>query len=381
MFRKINTLFLSIPLIVTPIAVVSCQSQEIKENITNNNINSVINEKNDWNIFIDNVFIQKILNILYNDNQENEKQEYIEKQTNLKTEYFNTLKKTLFFNNSLINIFGNEALSNTDKPFFTKDKQKNQFNQLFEENWLFYLYNINHFTYMYFPVFDQFNSNINNTIKKVHENNLTLGAFFSPKSNKIIDFSIQETKNNNDETILDFYLLTEEGFIINLTVTKNNKLLEQIKDKINEVITDTEDFVFYEFKNHQDLLNDLKNYLNEIKTKISQQEKWEQANELYKEVVKMITNFRNENIRLENGTDFIKEDLFVFKEKTISIIPYIWTFPKLYEAPDKLDIFDLNKFIIATRSFYDLDDNTTNQILFKEKYGGELLKYTLIDIN
>ncbi|WP_416754961.1 aromatic motif membrane protein [Mycoplasma sp. 654] len=65
-----------------------------------------------------------------------------------------------------------------------------------------------------------------------------------------------------------------------------------------------------------------------------------------------------------------------------SVFSYIKTFPKLLSASNKDTIFNLNKYVSLFASF-DLDNSNktqTEEVLYKDYYGGILLQYSAIDV-
>ncbi|MFV8400862.1 aromatic motif membrane protein [Mycoplasma sp. 2634B] len=65
-----------------------------------------------------------------------------------------------------------------------------------------------------------------------------------------------------------------------------------------------------------------------------------------------------------------------------SVFSYIKTFPKLLSASNKDTIFNLNKYVSLFASF-DLDNSNktqTDEVLYKDYYGGILLQYSAIDV-
>ncbi|QGZ97590.1 hypothetical protein GE118_02115 [Mycoplasma sp. NEAQ87857] len=259
------------------------------------NINNLNNPKQEqFHNFVSQKSISAILDYVF-DNQE-QKNQYINQQSLLDDKYKTKIKQNLIYGNNISASFkSNSFFTKPIQPINTANKVLSyDDDSLAKQNWLWFLFNLQNAVFIQDPSIDYFESNINDIDINNKKNNILYKIFYQPKSNKIIDYVFHSYENSitTEETVV--YLLTSEGFIIQLNITKNKESNEPT---------------------------------------------------------------------------------------SVNLLFYIYTFPKLLESKNKLQNFDLKKYVNDTKSFYDLeDDNSTKRVLFKDKYGGQELKYTLVDM-
>ncbi|SJZ41047.1 aromatic motif membrane protein [Mycoplasmopsis verecunda] len=78
----------------------------------------------------------------------------------------------------------------------------------------------------------------------------------------------------------------------------------------------------------------------------------------------------------------IDEETKEVKANQVNIFPYIKTFPRLLQARYKNEMFNLNKYVSLFASF-NIDNSNktqTDEVLYKDFYGGVLLQYSPVDI-
>ncbi|WP_027121193.1 aromatic motif membrane protein [Mycoplasma leonicaptivi] len=108
-------------------------------------------------------------------------------------------------------------------------------------------------------------------------------------------------------------------------------------------------------------------------------------------------NFNDETneteISYEKRVFLLTEDGFILRfdirgNETLSLIksvefhPYIYSYPKLLQSKDKLNDFDLKKYLstFAEWASENIKYSDANRALFADRYGEQSLRYTIIDI-
>ncbi|WP_036463904.1 aromatic motif membrane protein [Mycoplasmopsis sturni] len=247
-----------------------------------------------WKEFINRDYVLDLLNTIYNHDQ-TQIQEYIKTQEELllDPDYKNILSNALLFANNLTRSFGSNAYNKEETPYPLKNSDK-VLDQLKTKNWLWYLYNIDSFTYINYPsVADLFTTTNEDNILNSLQNNLATSGFMSLKSNKVIDYTKQIIDDPDSFKTTTFFLVLDSGFILKIFLTP---------DWDNPSI---------------------------IKTEISN---------------------------------------------------YVYSFPKIAFKDDILDHFNIKKFVLSTEAFGSVPQDRSQQILFKEQYGGKELRFTLVDV-
>ncbi|VEU76316.1 aromatic motif membrane protein [Mycoplasmopsis columboralis] len=284
--------FKKILVAVAPLLALSSLSCTNKsQNITISNNISNYQESNQWNLFINQDAIQSILTTIY-DNPESI-QSYLDSQLNINEDYTRILNESLVFNNSLSLSFGSDSggfLSSVPKPFPLRELDK-QIQDLFEHNWLWYLFNLNKAEFIYYPQFDRFETNSESIKLDTLQNSLSNSSFFRPLSNKILQFSKQYYEDSQEYKTYNFFLLLDGGFILKLQVDK-----------------------YFE------------------------DGKW---------------------------------------DTSINLDSYIYSYPYIFNKENVNNIFNISKYVSDTQSFFELSENRSKSILFKENYGSSELRFTL----
>ncbi|RIV16381.1 aromatic motif membrane protein [Mycoplasmopsis gallopavonis] len=280
-----------LPLAFTPFVLASCNNsnekiikyqQKIQEPETTNQA--------DFNLFAKTNVIQTILNIIYPD--KTEQQKYVNEQINLDQNYKNQVQVALRYAN---NITGSlRSFYSFGGPVATIKASNDILDNLVKKNWLFFLFNLSNITFMQDPEFTR-DKTASELDSENAENALLYNQFYRPKSNQIIDYVVQEYSNDEWENEKVIYMLTKEGYILQLNI----------------IIPKQED-----------------------------------------------------------------------SQLSVNLSMYLYTYPKLLLSLNKTEIFDLKKFILDTKSFSDFDlyGSNTNNVLFTDKYGGAVLRYTAVDI-
>lgn len=260
--------------------------------------NENANER-EWKNFLNRDYVKEILRLSFDDDVE-AKNKYIaeQKKLNNNIEYSKKLKEALIYGNSLkaSTSYNSDDFSLQPKLLFQNGKKI--FNELKSKNWLWFLYNLPKIIFGYFPPMNKFESSDEQSALTAQGNSLILGHFYKPKSNEIIQYTTQVTKNDkNGERTYDVYLLTKEGFILQLTI------------------------------------------------------------------------------------DWAKDDEDNKIKPSVKLFGYIYTYPNIVKDRNNLNIFNIQKYVIANTESFDDINNRTLQILFQDQYGGSPLRYTIIDVS
>ncbi|WP_027334851.1 aromatic motif membrane protein [Mycoplasmopsis felifaucium] len=208
------SLFLSAPL-----CVISCQNKSTTQEVNkleNLNIDSVKNDL--WKSFINQDYIEALLNAVYG-NKTDLKEKFIEEQKQIDETYLNDIRWAFYYGSNNIKQFGDDGgIFGTKKP-----KLLLQSNKIIEEfntkNWLAFLYYFDRLNFIYYPTYDLFEESADNADISARENTQKIGTFYTPKSNKIIQYTNQLYENSEDYIENNFYLLTEDAFILQIDVS------------------------------------------------------------------------------------------------------------------------------------------------------------------
>lgn len=265
-------------------------------NVQNSNNISTKNEsttEDKWNIFIEQKYVQSILNRIYK-SDDTKKNEYIQSQKDLGQEYSKEIKKWLYFGNNVAKTFdydGKSFWNSNTMPYALKQAQ-NKLNELYKKNWLWFLFNLENLEFAYYPQFDQFQGSSANIGLETQENALKLSSFYTPKSNQILDYAVQ-IQDYDESKNINYFLLTNEGFIIDIEI------------------------------------NDY------------------------------------------NDPEY---------DDDITISAYLSIYSAVINKKNIKDIFNINKYVLDSKDFYEVESDKSREILFKEHYGGSILRFTLYDI-
>ncbi|WP_170149951.1 aromatic motif membrane protein [Mycoplasma struthionis] len=200
-----------------PLVAISCQNNQELKNILINNEN-----QKKWDQFLSYDYIKSLLKIAFNNNKQ-KIDKYIEDQKNInEKDYISKLKSAFLYASNPTSALGFDSDDGFlgfggKKPYLLENGEK-IINELLSKNWLWYLFNLDKFTFAYYPEFDKFESTTDNSTSELLGNSLKLGSFYKPKKNKISQFVIQKYNHEEDWIEDRVYLLTEEGFIIKISV-------------------------------------------------------------------------------------------------------------------------------------------------------------------
>lgn len=217
--KKRNLIMLS----VLPFMSVSCTYSKKTEPQIIKTDKKIEDEK--WSNFL----AQESINYLLTDIFENEeeKQKYVNSQKELGLEYLNKIKPAYYFGSNIVRRYKwdsyydkKEKKMVDEKPIVLSESDK-LINELMNKNWLFFLYNIDNFNFAYYPEIDLFANDLDESTRNVAENNIKFGVFYKPKTKKILQYAKQIYIDENDYKENKYFLLTEEGFILNLRVEKD----------------------------------------------------------------------------------------------------------------------------------------------------------------
>ncbi|AZZ65367.1 hypothetical protein DMC14_000980 [Metamycoplasma phocicerebrale] len=300
-------LFSSIGSLLTlPIITMSCNikidsKNDNEKKINLHNIANINDIEAKWNNFLKYEYINKLLNIAFKGNEQ-KINNYINKQKNIDNSYFTNIKDYLYYSSNTTSIIK----SDDKKGFFSKkvigkEKYSQLLDNLYQENWLWFLFNLNKFTFAYFPSYNQFEAPLEKLSVDTQKDSLDLGGFNHPKTNEAIQFVELKEPDNSYQKKSEFFILTKQGIILRLSIT---------------------------------------------------------------------TNFKDEDNNL------IPEDL---QKTKISIFTYSYIYPLIYQNETNLKRFDLSNYVHAWKLFS--KGNRTKKILFDDDFGGEPLRFTIVDID
>lgn len=393
---KFKKLLFVLPLFsLIPISTVSCQdNNEAYKNIKEKLYTEEYKLNQNWENFLNQEVIEKILNLIYKDS--NEKQDFINNQLELNKNknYLNQIKKSLIFSNNISLSFGHDGGFLSKRPYLLSDSIKNV-EEAKTKNWLWLLFNIAKIEFVSFPVFDQFVSSTEESSLEAKKSGMELGLFYTPKSNIFIDFTYKiEIEKDYSETY-QFYLLTNEGFIINLNITK---YIDNYSWEFENIINnDGEDFIdqISNLINSIDDESDRKNELLDIFNR------FKLVHDLYKSKINNLENLSEYRVEFDNYSSELtkfKNKLAIWKGSDLSelyeptkaeepkkdeveLFSYLYIYPKVFFSKDKNNFFDIRQYVKNTITFSEItENNQTNNIIYNDYYGGRPIRYTFFDI-
>ncbi|WP_427902742.1 aromatic motif membrane protein [Metamycoplasma alkalescens] len=271
--NKKNFFLASFLIPILPTAMISCQQSNQKineEKLSEINIKNYQQDK--WDIFLKYEYVNSLLNLAFKDNEE-EKKQYIEQQKEIINEYFEEIKTYLYYANNIISRIGSNDNDWTDK----KDKViaisvfDKKLDELYEKNWLWFLFNLDKFIFVNYNAIDQYKGNIDDLNVEFQRNSLNLGTFNQPKTNEILQFTTLLDAENKHKKEDKMFLLTKEGIILEIKISttlldQNKKEIPKEKQK-HKIAINTYSYIYPKLFNNQVLLKkfDLSKYV-QIKT-------------------------------------------------------------------------------------------------------------------
>ncbi|WP_045433208.1 aromatic motif membrane protein [Metamycoplasma canadense] len=213
----------SLLLTITPfITLVSCQKNE--KSINKSKIFEIT--KNDelekkWDVFLKYEYVNTLLNLAFGKNDQ-KRQEYIENQKKINSSYLTKVKEFLLYANNVTSI--NRSEDDSDKKVIALSEFSKELSILFKQNWLWFLFNLDRFTFAFYNTFDQFQAELQTLSLDVQKNTLDLGSFNRPKTNEVIQHVVYlNFKEKEKIKEYDVFLLTKQGIILQISITKHLK--------------------------------------------------------------------------------------------------------------------------------------------------------------
>ncbi|MFL1048483.1 aromatic motif membrane protein [Mycoplasmopsis synoviae] len=222
---KIKKILPAVFLTMAALPAISCASNS-NANTNSNNVKSLfekitkenvtINQR--WNDFIESKAINSLLNLTFPKKENREK--YIKEQNELNydSKYKKDLKYWLSYGNNIQSALGSDSNFFFGDLPYPYENSRARVGQLFDNNWLWFLFNLDKFTFVNYPSVNLFEKTSTQYSIQSQENSLVLGTFYTPNSNKIIDFSTQIYESNDEILTANFWLLIEAGFLIRIEV-------------------------------------------------------------------------------------------------------------------------------------------------------------------
>ncbi|MCU4706697.1 aromatic motif membrane protein [Mycoplasma sp. CSL7503-lung] len=289
-------------------------------------------EKNDenkeWENFINQKYIKLILDRSFNSKEEIQK--YIQNQQSIKEKYFDDIKIASRFGNNIISDFDDDSSFFSNGKNYITDKSADIKEELYSKNWLFFLFNINRFNFFHFSDIEPDKAFKEDFIEGLETNKKIFKDFYNPKKLQIIDAAIQE---------YDLRELSVKNF------EENEENSNSSKYKTKETTYKYEDRIYF------------------------------LSGEGY---IYFVRVFGTKKVTKYNNNE-------TFESKNVDRVylnQYLYSFPKLILSNDKLNDFDLKKYIdtVAPWESSKIKPSDAKRTLFVEEYGGETFRYTLIDV-
>ncbi|AEM68628.1 aromatic motif membrane protein [Mycoplasma putrefaciens] len=207
MKNKIKYLLSSLMLVFVTSSVVSCKTSS--NQIVINKIKDQHQHK--WDVFLSQSYVVELLDLVFQ-NQE-QKTKYIASQKKLDKDYFDQLREYFTYANNVVRSYSYDS----KQPFGYQEFSK-KLDQLFQENWLWALFNIDKFKFVLYGESEQFIKQVEEANRDSQKSSVLVGSFIKLKTNLINQYVIYQTSKN--ETYL--YLLTSSNNIFKITIDKTN---------------------------------------------------------------------------------------------------------------------------------------------------------------
>lgn len=187
-------------------------------------------QKNDkWNRFIEHEYVNQILNLEFKDlgeNSKKEKDKYIEEQRKIalgenKQFDLNKIKSDLSYVNNFIVKYGDN-----DEPF-AKSEFGKILNQLFKQNWLSTLFNLDKFIFFAYDDDNQF-AKINS-----QENALKYGSFRKLKTNEISQYNVWDRSKTTGVNTWEMFILTSDFSILEIDIKDKNVTTKNQRNEVS----------------------------------------------------------------------------------------------------------------------------------------------------
>ncbi|WP_427867275.1 aromatic motif membrane protein [Mycoplasmopsis arginini] len=223
MKKKQKFIFLTsvLPFSMLPIAAVSCQNPN--NNLNESKLSNIIknnNKESKWDVFLKYEYVNSLLNLAFKN--DNDKRAFIEKQKNISESYLTTVKEYLLYSNNVVAMYGsNDGFFSNNKVIGLKEFRA-ELDKLFKENWLWFLFNLDRFTFALYNSFDQFQGTLESLSQDIQKNSLDLSSFNRPTTNEVLQFVVHENKTE-DNLEYEVHLLTKQGIILKITINTNLK--------------------------------------------------------------------------------------------------------------------------------------------------------------
>ncbi|ACI59905.1 aromatic motif membrane protein [Ureaplasma urealyticum] len=207
-----------------------------------------VDSQNNWTTFLNNKVIHNLLLSIYPDQKERE--EYIKSQQNIKPDYTQEIANWLNYYNTVQNdankgpVYDKNPKKNKPKknPFgggsvsnpFAYQQARKAHNKLFNENWLWFLFNLTKQIFMLYPDDNLFQESSEETVQNLKDSKVNNhSSFYRASSNEFIDglYVIESSNLDKKPEELDEYtdfsktakfaLLNKEGFIFTIFIEEN----------------------------------------------------------------------------------------------------------------------------------------------------------------
>ncbi|MBU4690954.1 aromatic motif membrane protein [Mycoplasma zalophi] len=246
--KKSNKILIFSSLLATsllPVAAISCKNVETISNESKEV--SFVSEKSikeqDWDVFLKYEYVDTLLNLAFKN--EEDKQKFIESQRNISDDYLISIKDYLFYSNNIVieyhpnsisggfsgGLFGGGLFGNNNKKtkkVMADSEYKEELDKLYKENWLWFLFNLNKFTFAYNDDTNFFDGGTDSIKTNIQQDSLEHTPFITLNTNEVTRFSV--FKHNTDESIQKstMYLLTKQGVILSIEIQITNEDDEEI---------------------------------------------------------------------------------------------------------------------------------------------------------
>lgn len=198
--------------------IVSCKKddQQTKSVVQSQEQN---NKENQWHLFLANQHIKSLLNLAFDN--EDDKKAYIKQQQKIDSKQY--MQKIAFWLNYFSVLLPTwDGLFNDTKPLAYQNADQ-LYTEIFEKNWLWFLFNLDQMVFMIQPKHELFQETSEESVERIRSESIDNKIFFKPSNNVFLDASITYGDNgiiDEKSDLFNIFLLHKDGFVFQFEVEK-----------------------------------------------------------------------------------------------------------------------------------------------------------------
>ncbi|AJQ45381.1 hypothetical protein JM47_02145 [Ureaplasma diversum] len=218
--KFLKTSLMLLPLLsIAPISLAISCTQTKSETQSKIVVDNQQIKQNQWDLFLANQHIKSLLNLVFEN--EADKLAYIKQQQNIDSKaYQEKIAFWLNYFSVLLPTWDGLFRDSIPLAYSTADQL---YTEIFEKNWLWFLFNLDQMVFMIQPKHELFQETSEESLERIRSESIDNGIFFKPKSNIFLDASITYGDNgivDEKNDLFNIFLLHKDGFIFQFEVEK-----------------------------------------------------------------------------------------------------------------------------------------------------------------